>query len=120
MSENYSNEHKQGDAHKKRNEELTNSDNPWNSRRWDEIKTVEMLENKISLLDQKNNLLEEELKKEKLEKLNISKTLYEEYNYMEELLKELKALEKKYHALVNSKLGKITLKYWNYRNRGRG
>lgn len=39
---------------------------------------------------------------------------------LEELLfikKEYEALQKKYQAISGSKLGRLTLKYWNFRNR---
>lgn len=80
---------------------------------------MESMIKKIHYLEEKVNELEINLQKEKLEKLNAYKKLYEEYTYIEDLLLENAQLKDRYTALVNSKLGRITLKYWKVKNKGR-
>ncbi|GAA0421743.1 hypothetical protein GCM10008934_10260 [Virgibacillus salarius] len=84
-----------------------------------EMNSIDMLVKKVE--EQKKIIedLENELREEKIKKLELSKDLFEEYNYIEDLLKHLEVLENKYYALVNSKLGKVTLKYWKLKNKKR-
>lgn len=80
---------------------------------------IQSMKNKINTLENKINELEEQIKLEKLEKLQAYKKLYDEYSNIEYLLIENKNLKDRYTALVNSKLGKLTLKYWKFINRSR-
>ncbi|NBJ68809.1 methyltransferase [Roseburia sp. 1XD42-34] len=64
--------------------------------------------------------------KEKEEKLKIQKELYEAYSENESILQKHKkvlydyeTLLDRYHNLKNSKLGKLTTKYWQFRNKKR-
>lgn len=68
----------------------------------------------------------QEYHKEKEEKLRLQKELYEVYTKKESILKKHKHLlydyEKlldRYNNLKNSKLGKLTTKYWKFRNKKR-
>lgn len=61
---------------------------------------------------------------EKLEKAKLQKELIEQYNKEEKLIKELevisnqyRSLEKRYQNLKNSKLGRLTTKYWSLKKR---
>lgn len=63
------------------------------------------------------NLLREELQNQRIENLNLSKKLYEQLEKEEEFIKKYAAISQKYSALKNSKLGKLTVRYWNFKNR---
>lgn len=77
----------------------------------------DLYEKKIQVLQQSVDNMKKDLEKEKIAKLEVSRKLYHEYIYIEKLLNELNVLEKKYNALKNSKLGKLTLKYWTIKRR---
>lgn len=74
---------------------------------------------KIATLEQRNRNLNEQLRQEKIQKLEANRELYQEYEDTEKLLNNLIIMERKYNALMNSKLGKVTLKYWDMKNRKR-
>lgn len=57
--------------------------------------------------------------KEKKEKVKQGKLLLNAYKKEERLLKTYSSLQDRYHALSNSKLGKLTLKYWAWRRKRR-
>ncbi|RIW31881.1 methyltransferase domain-containing protein [Bacillus salacetis] len=59
--------------------------------------------------------LKAEIEHEKKEKVIMKRKLVEAYQKEEELLKEYKVSLKRYNSLKNSKLGKITSKYWKLR-----
>lgn len=83
--------------------------------------------------EKNDNKIEEELQavnklyhQEKLEKASLQRELIEQYNKEEKLLKEFeqlskdhRLLEKKYNNLKNSKLGKLTTKYWSLKKKRR-
>lgn len=96
----------------------------------DEIKKIK---SQLIKLEDENKLLrenkdyKEKFLLEKKEKANIQKTLIEQYNKEEQMINDFKELSRQYEMLQhrynnikNSTLGKLTLKYWNWRNkRGR-
>ena len=55
------------------------------------------------------------LESEKKEKVKLQRQLVEAYQKEEDLLKEYKLNLKRYNSLKNSKLGKLTAKYWKIR-----
>ncbi|MGJ7910848.1 methyltransferase domain-containing protein [Neobacillus sp. LXY-1] len=84
-------------------------------------------EDLISTLQQreteKNKKLKEyekHLELTKKEKISVQETLYDAYKKEEKLLQSQQNLLRKYRALSESKLGKITLSYWNRRRKIRG
>lgn len=109
------------DTHKERKLDNEHSDNKNIVDNSDDSqnKIIESMRKKIHLLEEKVNDLEIKINQEKLEKLNIYKKLYDEYSYIESLLIEYYNLKERYTALVNSKLGKLTLKYWKFKNKAR-
>ena len=75
------------------------------------------------LQKESNSLLEKEKQSviaEKRKKVNSDKLLLESYTKEETLLKSYTQLLKRYDALKNSKLGKLTLNYWKWRRRNFG
>ncbi|WP_147269764.1 hypothetical protein [Saliterribacillus persicus] len=71
----------------------------------------------IKELSKKIESLEIELKQQKKENLQINKFLYETYTREENVLYHFKKIKEKYEALKHSKLGKLTIKYWELKNR---
>lgn len=57
--------------------------------------------------------------KESSEALNSSNHSYNSESSLKRRIKELEQLEKRYYALANSKLGKLTYKYWGFKKRTR-
>lgn len=66
------------------------------------------------------NTLRNQLIKEKKEKVTIQEELLFMYEREGKILKSYKNLLRKYNALSNSKLGKLTLAYWKFRSRNKG
>ncbi|MFD2131549.1 methyltransferase domain-containing protein [Pseudogracilibacillus auburnensis] len=71
-----------------------------------------------------NNDFKKKFLNEKVEKVKIQKELLEQYSREQQLLKEQRELSRQYEMLQhrynnikNSTLGKLTVKYWNLRNR---
>lgn len=71
--------------------------------------------------------LTEKYIREKTQNVYLQNELLQEYKKQEDLLKKNKVLQNdieklkmKYKKLSNSKLGRLTLKYWKFRNRTRG
>lgn len=97
---------------------------------------LELLKEKLDVSEERNheqeNVIEEQqtvkqaFLQEKNSKVNVQKELYDAYDKQEELVKDYRKLnakhemtEKRYHNLRNSKLGKLTVKYWKIRRRKR-
>ncbi|GIO26920.1 hypothetical protein [Ornithinibacillus bavariensis] len=59
----------------------------------------------------------EAYKRELLYQLEVRERELQELHY---LRKEYDKLQKQYHAISSSKLGKITFKYWEFRNKLKG
>lgn len=78
---------------------------------------IDVYEEKVKRLNETINDLKDKLNQEKIEKLELSKKLYNEYNNIEKLLNDYKILQEKYNALRKSKLGKLTLIYWRFRHK---
>lgn len=75
--------------------------------------------NKLNEILTENELLKKD-NKEYINQINIirnEKNIIIEKN--KSLDQELKNMSKKYISLSNSKLGRLTLKYWKYKNRRR-
>jgi len=76
--------------------------------------------------DNEDVVSKQELLEEKVEKVNIQKELFEVYSQHELLLKKNQQLEQDYEQLLtryeklkNSKLGRLTIKYWKMRKKRR-
>lgn len=79
-----------------------------------EVKKYKNLENQY-----KNKILElnREVILEKRQKVKSDELLLESYTKEERLLKTYAQLLKRYEALKNSKLGRLTIKYWQWRRK---
>lgn len=64
--------------------------------------------------------LEKQVEITKKEKIQVQETLYSSYTKEEKLLKSYQKLLRRYHALSESKLGKLTLTYWKKRRKVMG
>lgn len=93
-------------------------------------RNMSLLSNELMELKKTNESIIENLDykrmflQEKQEKIKIQKELIEQYNREELLIyeqnefeRQYELLQQKYNNLKNSTLGKLTLKYWNLRNR---
>lgn len=76
--------------------------------------------------NEKLETLEKELMEEKVQKVKVQQELVEAYHKSETIIKDYRkmlsryeALQNKYQNLKNSKLGKLTTKYWKLRNKRR-
>ena len=74
-----------------------------------------------------NDHVKQDYLREKKEKVLLQKELYDTYSEHEATIKKYRALHReyeglltRYHNLKNSKLGKLTTKYWQLRRRKRG
>lgn len=87
-------------------------------------KLIEQKKRTIIVRKEKKQVQEqliEELKKELevLDNYDSKKVIKEQKLKIEQLTKELNVLKRRYDALKNSKLGRITLKYWDLKRRKR-
>lgn len=70
-------------------------------------------------LTENNGTLKKELESDRMKIFLLKKELFDQLEREEKLLLELKKIRRQYDALRSSKLGKITVKYWMWKNRRR-
>lgn len=67
-------------------------------------------------LEEKLEKSKEELESEKMQHLTLKRKLYEQQEKEQRLLKELKNTQLRYASLKNSRLGKLTRRYWKWKS----
>ena len=75
--------------------------------------------NEVKLLKNEVNSLKNQLENEKKQTIITKRELIEQQMREQDTLKEMKNLRIRYDSLKNSKLGKFTMNYWNWKNRRR-